>query len=103
MSSGPVAAIVFSEWKFSQDIIDYIAASDKPETAQESAVMGARALKIAKMLAPLEKQKLSEAAVDVPTISEEAIEIARALVVEYGFSQASFDAMIESVNKQLDA
>ena len=102
MSSGPVAAIVFSEWKFSQEIIDYIAASDRPETAQESAIMGARALKIAKILAPLAKPKISEAATEIQKISEAAIETARSLVTEYGFSQASFDAMIESVNDQLD-
>ncbi|MFB0965327.1 MAG: HDOD domain-containing protein [Patescibacteria group bacterium] len=53
MSSASVAAIVFSEWKFSQDIVDYIGGSDRPETAPEYAAMGAKALKIAKVLAPL--------------------------------------------------
>lgn len=95
MSSASVAAIVFSEWKFSQDIVDYIGGSDHPETAPEYAVMGAKALKIAKVLASLGKPKK-------PNLSDEAVETARALVLEYGFSEAKFDEMVERVNKELD-
>lgn len=92
LSSSTVAAMVFSEWKFSQDIVDYIGGSDRPESAPESALIGARALKIAKILAPLGK----------PRMSDEAIEKARNLVVEYGFDEIAFDKMIGDVTDQLE-
>lgn len=92
LSAGPAAAVVFSEWKLSQDTIDLVAASDRPETADESVVAGARALKIAKILVPLGK----------PHMTIQSIEAARALVLEYGFSETAFDKMVVAVQKQLE-
>lgn len=92
MSSASVAAIVFSEWKFSQDVVDYIAGSDRPETAPEYAAMGAKALKIAKVLAPLGKESMSA----------ESVRKARELVIEYGFSEEAFDKMAESVSNKIE-
>ena len=88
LSSSTAAAMVFSEWKFSHDIVDYIGGSDKPESAPEPALVGAKALRIAKILAPLGK----------PRLSPEAIEKARELALEYGFSEKEFDGMVKAVN-----
>lgn len=35
-------------------------------------------------------------------MSDEAVESARALVLEYGFDEAAFDKMVDSVRDQLE-
>lgn len=98
LSSSAAAAMVFSEWKFSQDIVDYIGGSDEPESTPESALVGARALKITKILAPLGRPSISPEAVKKARLSPEAVKKARELALEYGFSEQKFDDMVEAVN-----
>ncbi len=98
LSSSTAAAMVFSEWKFSQDIVDYIGGSDKPESVPESALVGARALKITKILAPLGRPPVSPEATENTRLSPEAVEKARELAIEYGFSEKKFDDMVEAIN-----
>lgn len=84
--------MVFSEWKFSPDIVAYIAGADDPDSAGVDSIDGARALKIAKILSPLGK----------PRFSPDAIERAKTLVSEWGFDVSAFDKMVSDVTYKLD-
>lgn len=85
ISSAEVTSLVFAEWKFNQDIIDYISGSDYPERAAHTALTGSQALRIAKTLAPVGS---------VP-MSLDNVEKARARVIEYGFDETAFERMAD--------
>ncbi len=89
LSSSAVTGLIFEEWKFSEDLIEFIRAADFPERASEEASLGAKALKIAKTLAPA----------GMPEFSSEAVEKARHLVCEYGFEERAFERMLERMSQ----
>jgi HD-like signal output (HDOD) protein len=54
LSAAQITGLVFSEWKFNQNIVEFISAADNPSLAQDpSSAIGAKALKIVKTLAPV--------------------------------------------------
>lgn len=80
---------MFTEWKFNQEMIEYIRASDHPERFEEGSA--GKALKIAKTLVPLGK----------PHLTPEAYARAKSLVDEYGFDEGRFDKMVERLCGEL--
>lgn len=92
ISSAEVTSLVFAEWKFNRDIVDFIAGSDHPERTVGSASTGSRALKIAKTLAPLGSDPFSS----------ENVEKARTYVIEYGFDEAAFDRMVDRIYDRME-
>lgn len=87
--SSEVTALVFTEWKFNEEMVKYIGASDHPELADDG--NAAKALKIAKTLIPLGK----------PHLSSEAFGRAKSLVEEYGFDEGRFESMVEKLCDKL--
>ncbi len=70
----------------------YIGGADRPESVGDESVDGARALRIAKILAPLGGQRFAP----------ESVDKARELVSEWGFDAPSFDKMVSDVTFKLD-
>jgi HD-like signal output (HDOD) protein len=91
LSSAEVTSIMFSEWKFNQKIIDYISGTANPEKAPESTSVGSRALKIAKMLAPIGKTSMSE----------ESVSKARERAMAFGLDESAFEKMIGRITGKL--
>ncbi|MDQ1343558.1 MAG: hypothetical protein QG650_277 [Patescibacteria group bacterium] len=91
LSSAEVTSIMFSEWKFNQNIIDYINGTVDPEKAPESTSIGSRALKIAKMLSPIGKTSMSE----------ESVSKARERAIAFGLDESAFEKMIGRITEKL--
>ena len=70
----------------------YIGGADRPESVGDEGADGARALRIAKILAPLGGQRFAP----------ESVDKARELVSEWGFDVPSFDKMVSDVTFKLD-
>lgn len=92
LSSAPVTALMFSEWKFNDKLIGYIEGADHPELAPSEVVVGSQALKIVKTLAPLGK----------PAFTEEAVSAAVELVKKYGFDEAVFRRTVDRIVLKLE-
>lgn len=93
LSAASVTSLMFSQWKFNQSIVDYIEGSDYSADAGDSAFVGSRALKVAKILAPVGKAPFSP----------ESVERAREYAMASGFGEAPFEKMLERMAEKLEA